>query len=109
MHTTCCLMVIHLYAKILDAYVKEQRPSCPKQIYDENIIFEVKGQCQIRIMNVRDKSSHGDRCMCKIIYGKSMSNQKKVMGWTQTDGQTERQTDKVIPIYPLNFVQMGYN
>ena len=41
-------------------------------------------------MNVCDTSSHGDIPMCQN--GKPMSNKKKVIG------QTDRQTDRVIPI-----------
>ena len=47
-------------------------------------------------------------------YGKPMSNHKIVMGRTRictarrTDRQTYRRTDKVISIYPLNFVRRGY-
>ena len=53
-----------------------------------------------------------------VKYGKPMSNQKKSyrpdtnlhrQTDIQTDGQTERHTDRVIPIYPLNFVHRGYN
>ena len=29
-------------------------------------VLEIKGQCRIGIMNVRDTSSHGDRRMCQI-------------------------------------------
>ena len=43
--------------------------------------LEVKGQCRIGIINVRHTSSHGDIDEC-AKYGKPMSNQKIVMGWT---------------------------
>ena len=116
--------------------------------------LEVKVQGCIRIMNVLDTSSHGDRPICQIWYanvkanrsyrsymktwqkplnltlrskvniesgswmyathclmvihpcakyGKPMSNHKKVMGRTRIC--TDRRTDRVIPIYSLNFVR----
>ena len=42
-----------------------------------------------------------------VKYGKPMSNQNKVMGPTRIC--TDRRKNRVIPIYPLNFIQGGYN
>ena len=61
--------------------------------------LKVKVQGHIRIMNVRDISS---KC---AKYGKPMSNQKKVMGRTRIC--TDRRTDRVIPIYPLELSSRG--
>ena len=125
MYTTCCLMVIHLYAKVWYTYVKEQRHNArlksivkiklwywgqsPRsyrvhectwhfvrkpwwyiQVLNEvwlskdkntkpchklyKFDLEVKGQCRIRIMNVLDTSSHGDRPMCQIWYSNFKAN-----------------------------------
>ena len=66
--------------------------------------LKVKVQGGIWILNVRNKSSHGDHPCAK--YGKPMSKKKIVIGQTQicTDGQTEGQT-----IIPHFFVHGGYN
>ena len=36
--------------------------------------LQVKGQCRIRIMNVLNTSSHGDRPMCQIWYANATAN-----------------------------------
>ena len=48
--------------------------------------LEIKGQCRVRIMNVRDTSSHGDRPMCQIWY----DNVKQ----TEVTGRTGRHGNK---------------
>ena len=60
-----------------------------------NFTLRSKGQHRIGIMNIHifNALSHGATPMC-IIHGKPMSEQKKI---AQTDGETYR----VIPIYPL--------
>ena len=46
MYTTC-LMVIHPYAKIWYAYVKEQRRSCQTQMHGENIILKLRSKVKV--------------------------------------------------------------
>ena len=41
-------------------------------------------------------------------YGKTMLNQKKLWAGHES-ARTDRRTDRVIPITPLNFVHGGYN
>ena len=72
--------------------------------------LKVKVQGRIWIMNVRDTSSRGDICQIwladvkpKRSYGPDTNLHR------QTDRQMEGQTDRVIPIYLLNFVHGGYN
>ena len=43
--------------------------------------LEVKGQCRIRIMNVLDTSSHGDRAMCQIWYANVKANRSHRSAW----------------------------
>ena len=62
MYTTCCLMVIHLYAKISYAYVKEQR----HQIHGENIILILRSK--VKVINVRDTLYHGITLTCQTKY-----------------------------------------
>ena len=94
-YTKCCRKVIHPYAKIWYAYVKEQRHlarlECnlthPPLVIDPYAKYgmpmskltevtamtkaykfdlEVKGQHRIGNMNIRVTSFHGDRPMCPI-------------------------------------------
>ena len=59
MYTTCCLMVINPYAKILYAYVKEQR-------HFARLKFMVK--LRSNVINVRDTLYHGDTFTCQTKY-----------------------------------------
>ena len=54
-------MVIHPYAKIWYAYVKEQRHFARlKFMVKINFDIEVKGQGHTKVKNVHNKLSHGD-------------------------------------------------
>ena len=69
MYTTSCLMVIHPYAKIWYAYVKEQRHFARlKFMVKINFDIEVKGQGHTEFMNVRDSSYHDDTLTCETKY-----------------------------------------
>ena len=47
MYTTCCLMVIHLYAKIWYACAKKQRRSCRTQIHGESINLILRSRVKV--------------------------------------------------------------
>ena len=68
MYATHRTIVIHSCAKQYD-YVKGQKRCGPNtEACHKTYRFdlEVKGQRQIRIMNVRDTFSYGERPMCQI-------------------------------------------
>ena len=57
--------------------------------------LEVKGQLhRIRIMNVRDTSSHGDRRMCQKLWAGHESLQTDEQTGRQTGGRADRRTDR---------------
>ena len=64
-------------------------------------LTEVKGQGRIRIMNVRNTSSHGDRPMCQIWHV-DWSKQKKLRSGHESaqivgETDTHRYSDSYIP------------
>ena len=75
--------------------------------------LEVKGQCRIGIMKIHDTLSHGDKPMCQIWYNnvkvkkttRAKYESAQTDGWT--NGQTNKRMEKVITIYPLNFIPHG--
>ena len=75
-------MVIHPYAKIWNAYVKEQRHLARlKSMWKYNLDIEAKGQVHTEFMNVRDTLYHGDTlCQTKYDYVKG----KETETWIQS-------------------------
>ena len=69
MYTTCCLVVIHPFAKIWHAYVKskEALPNS-NSLSKYNFDIEVKGQGQTEFRKVCDTSYHGDTLTCITKY-----------------------------------------
>ena len=69
MYVTHCTMVIHLRAEQSMTMLKDKKglvlytKQCHKSYKFD---LEVKDQGSIRIMNVLDTSSHGDRTICQI-------------------------------------------
>ena len=57
-------------------------------------------------MNVRDTSSHGDTPMCKI-WQANVKIKKSYGPDRNLHRQTDRRTDRVIPIYPPEFRSRG--
>ena len=57
-------MVKHPYAKILYAFVKEQRYLAKLKSMVKIYDIEVKGQGHTKFMNVHDTSYHGDTITC---------------------------------------------
>ena len=60
--------------------------------------LEAKGQHRMGIRNAHDLLSQGDTLMCQ--YDMTMSKQKTL----RVRFCTDRRTDRLIPLYPLNFV-----
>ena len=69
MYTTCCLMMIHPYAKSWHAYIKEQRQSCPTQIHGKNkYLFDIEVKGHTKVMNVLNTLYHGDTLTSQTYY-----------------------------------------
>ena len=70
-------MVIHPYAKIWYAYVKEQKHITRlKSMGKYNFDIEVKGQGHTEFMNVPDTSYHGDTVTRQTKYDLSQRTKK---------------------------------
>ena len=86
------------------------KTSCQTQIHGENIILILRSKVKViqsLWMYTTDRTMVIHPC---AKYGKSMSNQKKIMGQTRicTDRRTDGQTEWFL-YTPLKFVHWGYN
>ena len=108
MYATHCLMVIHPSAKYGKPMSKQTKVIGRTQKHVKNPKkFYLKVNVQGRIWTMNDTT----HCLMVIHtcakYGKPMSNQKSFGPDTNLHRQTDRQTDRATPIYPIELCSQG--